>query len=105
MRNERHNCGGILRNKQVTVTKNIGGLFYTFTVEGKQCTSCSEEVISRNTLRELEALPVKPERVNRRKMGTLFTLDVPIIHASTIGSIPDNIRTSPVWNTGLLAHV
>ena len=105
MRNERHNCGGILRNKQVTVTKNMGGLFYTFTVEGKQCTSCSEEVISRNTLRELEVLPVKPERVNRRKMGTLYTLDIPFIHASTMGSLPASVRPSPVEDTGLVAYV
>ncbi len=105
MRNERHNCGGILRNKQVAVTKNIGGFFYTFTVEGKQCTSCSEEVISRNTLRQLEKLPVKSEVVNRRKMGTLFTLDIPIIHTSTAVSLPDSIRTNPAKDTGIVAYV
>ncbi len=105
MRNERHNCGGILRKKQVAITKNFGGLLFTFTVEGKQCNSCSEEVISRNTLRELEVLPVKIEHVNRRKMGTLSTLAIPIINVSTTGSLPDGIRVSPTEDTSLLAHV
>ena len=105
MKNERHNCGGILRNKQVTVTKNIGKFFYTFTVEGKQCTKCKEEVISRDTLRELESLPVKPDCVHRRKAGTLFTVDTPSIHGTTAGSILASTRPIPTKDTGQLAHV
>ena len=105
MRNERHNCGGILRKQTVTVTKNVDGLDYVFTVEGKQCISCSEEVISRNTLRGLETLPVEATRVDRRRMGTLFTLDVPIICASTAESVPDSVTVSPAENTGLVAYV
>ncbi len=104
MRNERHNCGGILRNKQVAITKNIGGLFYTFTVEGKQCTSCSEEVISRDTLRKLEVLPVRARITYSKKRGAIFTLDTPIIGLLDAGTATDSISRNPTVDTGRVAY-
>ncbi len=105
MGNERHNCGGILKNKQVTVTKKIGGLFYTFTVEGKQCTSCSEEVISRGTLRDLEMLPMKARLTRNAWWGDIITLAVPIIGLPTVETVTDSTFTTPIVATSQVANV
>ena len=97
MKMERHNCGGTLRRTQVTLTRNIGGLLFTFDVPGKQCSVCSEEVISHDTAYKLET------RLGRWE-SLYTTLNAPTIHLSSMGTAIDDTSLSPVTDTGRVAY-
>ena len=99
MKNERHNCGGILKKKRVAVTKNIGGFNYTFIVEGKQCNKCLEEVVSRDTLHTLEVSPSEIIFSHSKSKG-IYTLDIPVISLPSAGTVIDNTIYSSSVSTG-----
>lgn len=105
MKNERHNCGGILKKKRVAVTRNTGGLNYTFIVEGKQCNKCLGEVISRDTLHALEVSPSEVIFSHSRSKG-VYTLgiDIPVIGIPSAGTVIDNTIYSSSVSTGEVAH-
>lgn len=101
---ERHNCGGTLRPTQVTLTRDIGGLQYTYSVPGKKCSVCSEEVISHDTAYELETLLGRWES-RRRRGGILYTtLNAPIIHLPCVGTAIGSANPNPVSDTGRVAY-
>jgi len=98
---ERHNCGGILKNSQVSIKRVIGGFSYSFNVLGKKCSRCSEEVVSRDTVRELETGLRVWEHSTSRKGQSFFVLDMPVITASSTGT--DKIAMSNPYDTGAVA--
>lgn len=105
MKMERHNCGGTLRHTQVTLTRNIGGLLFTFDVPGKQCSVCSEEVISYDTAHELETRLLGAWEFVYKRRGQLFsTLNAPIIHLPSMGTAINDTNLSPVTDTGRVAY-
>ncbi len=64
---EKHNCGGNLKRQRISVTRVIDGIRFTYSVVGKKCTRCSEEVISRDTARALEDHKTIFEEVRKRE--------------------------------------
>lgn len=104
MKNERHNCGGILKEKRVAVTRNIGGFNYTFIVEGKQCNKCLEEIISRDTLHALEVSPSEVIFSHSKSKGIytvdIDNLDIPVIGLPSAGTVIDNTIYSSSVSTG-----
>lgn len=49
-----HTCGGELHPHKVKIRKRIGMYYQTFTVDGLKCGSCGEEIIDRDTAREID---------------------------------------------------
>lgn len=99
---ERHNCGGTLRRTQVALTRSIGGLLYTFTVPGKKCSICSEEVISHDTADKLDRLLGRWESSGHRRGRLYTTLNAPTIYLPGTGTT--FVKAGPTLETGKVAY-